>query len=72
MTIEEIRKMPDDELFTLSLEKSKIGNATAAANMAYMERKRRSGCLNDFGRGSRSSKYQADIDYYGSCEISNR
>lgn len=72
MTIQDIKNLPDEELYNLSLQKRPNGNATWEANIAYMERQRRSGSQGNLGRGAKCSKYQADIDYYGGSEYSNR
>lgn len=68
MTIEQIRKLTDDELYSLSLAKDKLGRYTDNANLAYTERQRRSGYIHYDGVSSNCSKYQADLDYYGDDE----
>lgn len=68
MTIEQIRKLEDNELYALSLVKDKLGRYTDSANLAYAERQRRSGYIHYDEVPSTCSKYQADLDYYGSDE----
>lgn len=72
MTIDELKLMGDDELRRISLLKDKKGRFTNEANLAYYERKRRSGKVYFSGINNRCSKYQSDIDYLGGSEISNR
>ena len=69
MTVEEIRQLSDEELKRVSGGKRKNGNASWEAEVAYGERRRRSGVVQYASVPTRCSKYQADIDYYGFSEV---
>lgn len=66
------REMPYEELYKLSLQRDKKGHYTRDADFAYYERQRRSKTVHYANVASRCSKYQADMDYYGGIDISNR
>ena len=69
MTRDEIMMLDDDELYALSLERTNSGYYSRDANLAYEERRRRSGYIHMDNVSKRCSKYQADLDYYGRyCE----
>ena len=68
MTISEIKKLSDEELIELSLQRNKRG-FTHVADLAYLERKRRSGRLYLEGVPKTCPKNQNDLDYYGYGEI---
>ena len=66
--IDKYKNMSDEELHKLSLQKNKKGSYTREANMAYMERRRRSGIVQYEGVANRCGKYYGDFVYYGYCD----
>lgn len=66
MIITEIQKLPDEELYILSLEKDSKRRYTQDAIYAYEERQRRAGFVYYDGVPKNCDKFQNDIDYYGS------
>ena len=65
MNFDEIMKMSDDDIYALSLQKTKKGYYSRDADFAYAERQRRSGYIYMDNVNKRCGKYQADLDYYG-------
>ena len=63
---EELENMSDSDLHNLSLQKNAKGHYTYDADLAYIERRRRNGGLHYGNAARKCSKYQADLDYYGS------
>ena len=73
MTKKEIEAMTDEELDKLKLQRTKNGNFSRDANLAYEEIRRRKGITHYIGQGgNRCGKRRDDFDYYGSAEDGNR